>query len=166
MLQFKSFFFWSTEAATALTDIEKRINANETRNVARVIKSRIAELPVNKFRSYQRILAMNNIITKMDGAKIIAENKANDSYTSRDEVERNMADIATNVLEELTSTEDELNKDTKVEIEDEKEAERKLEDAERRNYKVAIKSGEALKRIEGYLERLGNEEKILQTVKN
>jgi len=142
------------------------MGANETRNIARVIKSRITELPSSKYRAYQKILAMNNMITKMDSAKIIAESSANNSFTNREQIERNMADIATNVLDELTSTEDDLNKDTKVEIEDEKEAERKLEDAERRNYMVAIKSGEALKKIEGYLERLENEEKKLHNMKN
>lgn len=142
------------------------MGANETRNIARVIKSRIAELPASKYRAYQRILDMNNMIAKMDGAKIIAESKANSTFTGRDQVEQNMADIATNVLDELTSTEEELNKDTRVEIEDEKEAEKKLEDAERRNYMVAIKSGEALKKIEGYLERLENEEKKLHNTNN
>lgn len=147
-----------------MNDIEKRIGANETRNVARVIKSRIATLPVNKYKSYQHILAVNNLIAKMDGARILAESKANNSFTKRDRIERNMADIASNVLDELASTENEVRSDTKREMDDERVAEEKLEDAERRNYKVALKSGKALEKIEGYLEKLEKEEKKLRDV--
>ncbi|KAK3740336.1 hypothetical protein QZH41_009416, partial [Actinostola sp. cb2023] len=153
------------KAASALTDIEKRIGANDTRNIAKVIKSRIAELPVSKYESYRRILAVNKIIAKMDGAKIIAESNANKTYSNRDEIEKNMTETATKVLRELSSTEKELDDDTKVEMEDEREAGRRIEDAERRNYMVALKSGETLKKIEGYLDQLEKEEMQLRSLK-
>jgi cell division protein ZapA (FtsZ GTPase activity inhibitor) len=140
------------------------MGANETRNFARVLKSTLPDSPVQKNKTYQKILALNKVITKMDGARIIALEKANTSYYDQANIEQSMSVVAGNVLDELQSTEKELSDETEMEIEDEIEADRKIRDAKTRNYKAAVKTTQALKKIEGYLKQLENDENKLRSL--
>ncbi|XP_048587448.1 uncharacterized protein LOC116607005 isoform X2 [Nematostella vectensis] len=124
----------------------------------------IRSTPDRQRRTYQQILAMNNIITKIDGAKILALNDANTTYENRAEVTKSIADDADSIISELASTENELALDTSVELQDEQQAKSKLRDAAFRNYQAARKTTQALKRIEKYLRKLGKNEKKLREI--
>lgn len=152
------------EAAAALNNIEEKIGANETRNFAKMLKYKLPDLSAQKNKTYQKILALNNVITKMDGARLIALDKANISYNVKAKIENSMSKVAGNVLDELKSTERELNDDTEMEIEDEIEADRKIRDAKTRNYKAAVKTAQALEKIEEYLKQLENDEHRLRAL--
>lgn len=154
------------EAAVVLNNIEEKIGANETRNFAKILKYKLPDLSIQKNETYQKILAINNVITKMDGARLIALNKANTSYNAKANIENSMSKVAGNVLDELKSTEKELNDDAEMEIEDEIEADRKIRDAKTRNYKAAVKTAQALEMIEGYLKQLENDENRLRALDN
>ncbi|XP_031565965.1 uncharacterized protein DDB_G0286591-like isoform X2 [Actinia tenebrosa] len=154
------------KAAAALNNIEEKIGANETRNFAKKLKDKLPDLSAQKNNTYQKILAINSVITKMDGARLLALDKANTSYNSKAEIENSMSKVAGSVLDELKSTEKELSDDTEMEIEDEIEADRKIRDAKTRNYKAAVKTAQALEKIEGYLKQLENDENRLRTLEN
>ena len=85
---------------------------------------------------YKGILKQNDIITKLDGAKIIAVNKAQRKYDKVEKAGEKVVEEVEEVEREVASAENEIEHDSQIELEDEKIASRKIDEAAEVNIKA------------------------------
>ena len=151
-----------SEAASAVDAIEDKVGTEHTLNASRVLRSRIPENPNLKTNKlYQQILATNALLTKLEGAKIMAESRAEKIFEGEEEMGHSIENEADLIRGELASIEKELRENIAKELEEEKEAKEKIRNADRENAETYEKTSEALMKVEKYLMKLEQDEKRL-----
>ena len=153
-------------ATTALNNIEKRLGVIHTRNASRILRSRIPQFPQLKdVALYKQLLKTDAILTKLDGAKELAIYRAEKRFRNEEETGSSIAEEVVSLRDELASAENELSDETDAELEDEREAQEKIEEAMQRNKLVAKKTAFALTAIENYLQKLQSDESKLKKLR-
>ena len=153
-------------AATALNNIEKRLGVVHTHNASRILRSRIPQFPnLNDVALYKQLLTTDAILTKLDGAKMLAVSRAEKRFRNEEETGSSITEEVHSLRDELATAEKELSDETEAEMEDERVAQEKLEEAMKRNKIVAKKTAFALAAIENYLEKLQSDESKLKRLR-
>ena len=154
-------------AAKALNDIEKRLDVLQTRNASNILRSRIPEYLGMKDASlqYKQLLATNRMLTKLDGAKELAIDRAEKRFRNEEKTGSSITTEVDSLKDELYSAEKELTDETGAEMEDEREAQQKIDEAIRRNKLVSKKTAYALEAIENYLQKLQSDERKLNQLR-
>lgn len=159
-------FLFYVGATTALNNIEKRLGVIHTRNASRILRSRIPQFPqLNDVALYKQLLKTDAILTKLDGAKELAIYRAEKRFRNEEETGSSIAEEVVSLRDELASAEKELSDETDAELEDEREAQEKIEEAMQRNKLVAKKTAFALMAIENYLQKLQSDESKLKRLR-
>ena len=158
--------FFIVEAATALNNIEKKLGVIHTANASRILRSRIPQFPkLNDVALYKQVLATNAILTKLDGAKALAVDRAEKRFRNEQETGSSIEEEVDSLRDELASAEEELSDETDRELEDEREAQEKIQEAMERNQLVAKKTAFTLTAIGNYLEKLQSDESRLKRLR-
>jgi len=158
--------FMARRAATALNNIEKRLGVVHTHNASRILRSRIPQFPnLNDVALYKQLLTTDAILTKLDGAKMLAVSRAEKRFRNEEETGSSITKEVHSLRDELATAEKELSDETEAEMEDERVAQEKLEEAMNRNKVVAKKTAFALAAIENYLEKLQSDESKLKRLR-
>ncbi|XP_068692157.1 uncharacterized protein [Montipora foliosa] len=158
--------YMARKAAKALNNIEKRLGVIHTRNGSKILRSRIPEYSrLNDAHLYKQLLATNKILTKLDGAKELAIYRAEKRFRDEEKTGSSIAKEVDSLRNKLASAEGELSKETEAEIEDERKAQEKIDEAIRRNKLVVKKATFSLSAIEAYLQKLRSDEKKLNQLK-
>lgn len=153
-------------AAKALNDIEKRLDVLQTRNASNILRSRIPEyLGMKDASRYKQLLATNRMLTKLDGAKELAIDRAEKRFRNEEKTGSSITTEVDSLKDELYSAEKELTDETGAEMEDEREAQQKIDEAIRRNKLVSKKTAYALEAIENYLQKLQSDERKLNQLR-
>ncbi|XP_022790188.1 uncharacterized protein LOC111329688 [Stylophora pistillata] len=151
------------KAATALNNIEKKLGVVHTINASRILRSKIPQFPkYGDVALYQQLLETNQILTKLDGAKFLAVDRAERRFRNEEETGSSITQKVDSLRDELASAEEELSEETDREMEDEREAQEKIQEAVERNKIIAKKTAFALTAIENYLEKLQLDEAKLK----
>lgn len=159
-------FLFYVGATTALNNIEKRLGVIHTHNASRILRSRIPQFPqLNDVALYKQLLKTDAILTKLDGAKELAIYRAEKRFRNEEETGSSIAEEVVSLRDELASAEKELSDETDAELEDEREAQEKIEEAMQRNKLVAKKTAFALMAIENYLQKLQSDESKLKRLR-
>ena len=143
--------------------LEEQVGADEIRNASKVLHLRLPHNP--SFRNnpaYRQVLKQNDIITKLDGAKIIAMDKAERKYDQVEKAGEKVSQEVGEVEEEVASAEKEIENDAEAELEDEKIAQEKLEEAAKLNVRAIRHTAKSLNRIRKLLHELENDERVLK----
>lgn len=149
-----------------MNNIEKRLGVIHTRNASRILRSRIPQFPqLNDVALYKQLLKTDAILTKLDGAKELAIYRAEKRFRNEEETGSSIAEEVVSLRDELASAEKELSDETDAELEDEREAQEKIEEAMQRNKLVAKKTAFALMAIENYLQKLQSDESKLKRLR-
>ena len=149
-----------------MNNIENKLGVVHTRNASKILRSRIPQFPhLNDIALYKQLLATDEILTKLDGAKTLAVYRAEKRFRNEEETGSSIAQEVDSLRDELTSAEKELSDETEAEMEDEREAQEKIEEAMERNKLVAKKTAFALTAIENYLQKLQKDESKLKRLK-
>lgn len=153
-------------AANALNNIEKRLDVLQTRNVSKILRSRIPEyLGMKDASLHKQLLATNKMLTKLDGAKELAIYRAEKRFRNEEKTGSSITTEVDSLKDELASAEKELADETGAEMEDEREAKQKIDEAIRRNKLVSKKTAYALGAIENYLQKLQSDERKLNQLR-
>ena len=149
-----------------LDNIEKKLGVGHTLNASRILRSKIPYFPkMSKVALYKQLLQTNAILTKLEGAKTLAVDRAEIGFRSEEKTGSSIEEEVDSLKQELASAEDELSAETEVELEDEREAQEKLQEAVTRNRIIAKKTALALSSIESYLEKLESDESRLERLR-
>lgn len=149
-----------------MNNIEKRLGVIHTHNASRILRSRIPQFPqLNDVALYKQLLKTDAILTKLDGAKELAIYRAEKRFRNEEETGSSIAEEVVSLRDELASAEKELSDETDAELEDEREAQEKIEEAMQRNKLVAKKTAFALMAIENYLQKLQSDESKLKRLR-
>lgn len=149
-----------------MSNIEKKLGVVHTRNASRILRSRIPQFPnLNDITLYKQLLATDEILTKLDGAKTLAVHRAEKRFRNEEETGSSIAQEVDSLRDELASAEKELSDETEAEMEDEREAQEKINEAMERNKLVAKKTAFALMAIENYLQKLQKDESKLKLLR-
>ena len=149
-----------------MNNIEKKLGVVHTRNASRILRSRIPQFPnLNDITLYKQLLATDEILTKLDGAKTLAVYRAEKRFRNEEETGSSIAQEVDSLRDELASAEKELSHETEAEMEDEREAQEKINEAMERNKLVAKKTAFALMAIENYLQKLQKDESKLKLLR-
>ena len=149
-----------------MNNIEKRLGVIHTRNGSKILRSRIPEYSRLKDAPlYKQLLATNKILTKLDGVKELAIYRAEKRFRDEEKTGSSIAKEVDSLRDKLASAEGELSKETEAEIEDERKAQEKIDEAIRRNKLVVKKATFSLSAIEAYLQKLRSDEKKLNQLK-
>lgn len=153
-------------AATALNNIEKKLGVVHTRNASRILRARIPQFPnLKDITLYKQLLATDEILTNLDEAKTLAVYRAEKRVRNEEEAGSSIAQEVDSLRDELASAEKELSDETEAEMEDEREAQEKINEAMERNKLVAKKTAFALMAIENYLQKLQTDESKLKRLR-
>ena len=153
-------------AATALNSIEKKLGVIHTINASRILRSKIPQFPnLSDVAIYKQLLETNAILAKLDGAKVLAIDRAEKRFRNEEETGSSINQEVDSLRDELASAEEELSEETDREMEDEREAQEKIQEAMERNKLVAKKTAFALTAIENYLEKLQSDESKLKRLR-
>ena len=143
--------------------IEKEVGAAEIKNDSKVLHERLKHNPSFSNNSlYKNILKQNDVITRLDGAKIIAVNKAQQKYDKVKRAGKQVAEEVEEVQDEVNSAEKEIENDSEVELEDEKLASEKIAEAAEVNIKAIRSTAKSLNRIRKLLKKLETDEAALK----
>ena len=149
-----------------MNNIEKKLGVVHTRNASRILRSRIPQFPnLNDITLYKQLLATDEILTKLDGAKTLAVYRAEKRFRNEEETGSSIEQEVDSLRDELASAEKELSDETEAEMEDEREAQEKINEAMERNKLVAKKTAFALMAIENYLQKLQKDESKLKLLR-
>ena len=114
---------------------------------------------------YKQLLATNRMLTKLDGAKELAIDRAEKRFRNEEKTGSSITTEVDSLKDELYSAEKELTDETGAEMEDEREAQQKIDEAIRRNKLVSKKTAYALEAIENYLQKLQSDERKLNQLR-
>ena len=114
---------------------------------------------------YKQLLETNKMLTKLDGAKELAIYRAEKRFRNEEKTGSSITAEVDTLKDELASAEKELTDETGAEMEDEREAQQKIDEAIRRNKLVSKKTAYALGAIENYLQKLQSDERKLKQLR-
>ena len=107
---------------------------------------------------YQQLLTANKLIAKLEGAKIIAKSRAEESFKEEEKTAKNTESEAESIRTQLALAVVELDQSTGQELREERDAMEKIRQAEQRNAQAYRKASEAMARVEKYLTKLQKDE--------
>ena len=149
-----------------MDNIEKKLGVFHARNASRILRSKIPQFPhLNDITLYKQLLATDEILTKLDGAKTLAAYRAEKRFRNKEEAGSSIAQEVDSLRDELASAEKELSNETEAEMEDEREAQEKINEAMERNKLVAKKTESSVMAIENYLQKLQTDESKLKRLR-
>ena len=150
-----------------MNNIEKKqLGVVHPRNASRILRSKIPQFPhLNDITLYKQLLATDEILTKLDGAKTLAVYRAEKRFRNEEEAGSSIAQEVDALRDELASAEKERSDETEAEMEDEREAQEKRNAAMERNKLVAKRTAIALMAIENYLQKLQIDESKLKRLR-
>lgn len=149
-----------------MNNIEKKLGVVHTRNASRILRSRIPQFPnLKDITLYKQLLATDEILTNLDEAKTLAVYRAEKRFRNEEEAGSSITQEVDSLRDELASAEKELSDETEAEMEDEREAQEKINEAMERNKLVAKKTTFALMAIENYLQKLQTDESKLKRLR-
>lgn len=149
-----------------MNSIEKKLGVIHTINASRILRSKIPQFPkLSDVAIYKQLLETNAILAKLDGAKVLAIDRAEKRFRNEEETGSSINQEVDSLRDELASAEEELSEETDREMEDEREAQEKIQEAMERNKLVAKKTAFALTAIENYLEKLQSDESKLKRLR-
>ncbi|XP_031565966.1 uncharacterized protein LOC116301102 [Actinia tenebrosa] len=144
-----------TAASNALGDIEEKVGVKKVQDKAKKIRNHIAKKDdagvQNKLQKL--VLDENGVIATLDAAKILAKAKVDAKEKNMKQAEAIVRNDVQKIKSDMSSAEKQLDKEQQVELEDEKEARSKIQEAVKHNQIAINKAKGFLKSIEEGLQK-------------
>lgn len=129
-------------------DIEEKVGVNRTQDKAKKIRDQIAKKHGVQSKLQKLVLNENGVIATLNAAKILAKAKVDAKEKNIKQKEAVVRDDVQKLKSDMSFAENQLNDEQQVELEDEREARSKIQEAVKHN-KIAINKAKGfLKSIE------------------
>ena len=129
-------------------DIEERVGVKKIQDKAKKIRDKISKKHGPQSTLAKLVLNENGVIAALDAAKILAKAKVDAKEKNIKQKEAIVRDDVQKLKSDMSSAEKQLDEEQQVELEDEKEARSKIQEAVKHNQMAIDKAKSFLKSIE------------------